>query len=70
MKMHKLTSEQARFIWTRGGNVYRMKLQVTKEILMPYTGADFIDGAEALAEKREINKFSRRSDYPTQEQTS
>lgn len=64
MKLHNITSEQARFIWMRSGTVYVMKMQVTRELPVPYTGEDYNNGIPALAEKRVINQFSRRDDYP------
>ena len=64
MKLHGLTSEQARFIWMRGGNVYTM-IETTRYTLPErYTGEDYIDGVAAFAEKRTINLFSKRADYP------
>jgi len=64
MKLHDITPEQARFIWSRAGAVFKMQMCVTRELPVLYTGEDYINGIPALAEKRVINEFSRRDDYP------
>ena len=64
MKLHKITAEQARFIWMRAGTVYKMQMCVTRELPVVYTSEDYINGIPALAEKRVINEFARRDDYP------
>jgi len=64
MKLYPITGKQARFIWERSGAVYSMKLCVTRELPMPWTGEDWFNCPPALAEKRVINQFSSRDDYP------
>ena len=64
MKLHTINPEQARFIWMRNGYVYKMETYITRTYPVPYNGSDYIDGIQGLAEKREINKFSKRADYP------
>lgn len=64
MKLHDISPEQARFIWMRAGTVYKLQMCVTRKLPVSYTGEDYIDGIPALAEKRVINQFSQRDDYP------
>ena len=64
MKLHNISIEQARFIWMRNGAVYKMVDCGRRTLPMTYNGEDYIDGIQALAEKRIINQFSKRSDYP------
>jgi len=65
MKLHEITPEQARFIWMRAGTVYTLQNSFRyTNIPTPYTGADYIEGVPAHAERRVINIFSRRDDYP------
>ena len=64
MKLHKLTPEQAAFIWNRGGHVSRMVFCVRRELPMPFTGEDLVERRDGLATKAVINQFSRREDYP------
>jgi hypothetical protein len=64
MKLHPLTSEQARFIWMRNGAVYTMMETTRYTLPVLYNGENFIDGSPGYAEKRTINQFSKRDDYP------
>ena len=65
MKLHKLTPEQARFIWMRSGSVYTLQdLFRYANVPTPYKGSDYIDGNEGYAERKVINQFSKRDDYP------
>jgi len=65
MKLHKLTTEQARFIWMRSGAVYTLQ-DTFRYTNLPtvYTSTDYIDGVPAHAERRVINQFNKRADYP------
>ena len=67
MKLHKLTIEQARFIWMRAGTVYTLQdtFRYTN-IPSVYNGTDYINGVPAHAERRVINQFNKRDDYPTE----
>ena len=68
MKYHDITSEQAAYIWKKNGMVYKYEIYsdkfTTKKTIVRYTAADFTDAIPGMAEKREINKFSKRADYP------
>jgi len=65
MKLYPLTSDQAAFIWQRGGTVWRMAFCVTRELPIQYNGEDLINQRDGLTTRKIINEFSRREDYPT-----
>ena len=65
VKLHPLTSEQARFIWARTGYVYVLQETIRHgDIPVPYDGGDYIEGVPGYTELKTIKKFSRREDYP------